>query len=293
MVLRQIYNIIESSVTALVFITAEIGINHNGSIDIAKKLIDIATSAGCDAVKFQKRNVEKVYSKQLLDQPRESPWGTTQREQKLGLEFSEKDYKIIDTYCKKKKIPWYLSCWDVSSQIQMRKFKTKYNKVASAMLVHKKLLETIAEEKKYTFISTGMSTMKDIENAVEIFKKHKCPFELTHSHSSYPMPIEEANLKLIQTLQKKFKCKVGYSGHESGSYLVCVTAVLLGATSIERHLTLDRAMYGSDQAASLGPEGFFRLVRDVRLIDSILGDGKKRIWDSELPAKKKLREILS
>ena len=277
----------------MVFITAEIGINHNGSIDIAKKLIDIAASAGCDAVKFQKRNVEKVYSKELLDQPRESPWGTTQRDQKLGLEFSEKDYKIIDSYCKKKNIPWYLSCWDVSSQIQMRKFNTKYNKVASAMLVHKKLLEAIAEEKKYTFISTGMSTMKEIENAVKIFKKFKCPFELTHSHSSYPMPIEEANLKLIQTLQKKFKCKVGYSGHESGSYLVCVTAVLLGATSIERHLTLDRAMYGSDQAASLGPEGFFRMVRDIRNLDKILGDGKKRIWNSELPAKKKLREILS
>ena len=277
----------------MVFIVAEIGINHNGDIKIAKKLIDIAVSAGCDAVKFQKRNVGKVYSKELLDQPRESPWGTSQRDQKLGLEFSEKDYKIIDNYCKKKKIPWYLSCWDISSQIQMRKFNTKYNKVASAMLIHTKLLETIAEEEKYTFISTGMSTMKEIENALKIFKKHKCPFELIHSHSSYPMPIEEANLKLIPTLQKKFKCKVGYSGHESGSYLICVTAVLLGATSIERHLTLDRAMYGSDQAASLGPEGFFRMVRDVRNLDKILGDGKKKIWDSELPAKKKLREILS
>ena len=277
----------------MVFITAEIGINHNGSIDIAKKLIDIAISAGCDAVKFQKRNVEKVYSKLLLDQPRESPWGITQRDQKLGLEFSEKDYKIIDNYCKKKKIPWYLSCWDISSQIQMRKFNTKYNKVASAMLVHTKLLETIAEEKKYTFISTGMSTMKEIENAVKLFKKHKCPFELTHSHSSYPMPVEEANLKLIPTLQKKFKCKVGYSGHETGAYLICVTAVLLGATSIERHLTLDRAMYGSDQAASLGPEGIFRMVRDIRNIEKILGNGKKKIWNSELPAKKKLREILA
>jgi len=282
-----------SSVTTLVFITAEIGINHNGNIDIAKKLIDIAVSAGCDAVKFQKRNVEKVYSKILLDQPRESPWGTTQRDQKLGLEFSEKDYKLIDNYCKKKKIDWYLSCWDISSQIQMRKFKTKYNKVASAMLVHKKLLETIAEEEKYTFISTGMSTMAQIENAVKIFKKNKCPFELVHSNSSYPMSLNEANLKVISTLQKKFKCKVGYSGHESGSYLVCVTAVLLGATSIERHLTLDRAMYGSDQAASLGPEGFFRMTRDIGNIDTVLGDGKKRIWDSEKPAMKKLREILS
>jgi len=276
----------------LVFICAEIGINHNGSIDIAKKLIDLAVSSGCDAVKFQKRNVEKVYSKELLDQPRDSPWGTTQRDQKLGLEFSEKEYKIIDSYCKKKKIPWYLSCWDISSQIQMRKFNTKFNKVASAMLVHTELLETIAEEKKYTFISTGMSTMKEISNAIKIFKKYDCDFELMHSHSSYPMPIDEANLNLIPTLKKKFKCKVGYSGHESGSYLLCVVATMLGATSIERHITLDRALYGSDQAASLGPEGIYRMVRDVRTIDKISGDGKKRIWDSELPAKKKLREIL-
>ncbi len=275
------------------FITAEIGINHNGSIEIAKKLIDIAKSAGCDAVKFQKRNIEKVYSKKLLEQPRESPWGTTQRAQKLGLEFSEKEYKAIDNYCKKKKIPWYFSCWDVDSQIQMRKFNTKYNKVASAMLVHTKLLEEIAKEKKYTFISTGMSTIKDVENVVKIFKKFKCTFELLHSHSSYPMPINEANLKVIQTLQKKFKCKVGYSGHETGSYLVCICAVMLGATSIERHITLDRAMYGSDQAASLGPEGIFRMVRDIRNIEKILGDGKKIIWASELPVMKKLREILT
>jgi N-acetylneuraminate synthase len=276
----------------LVFVCAEIGINHNGSIDIAKKLIDLAVSSGCDAVKFQKRNVEKVYSKKLLDQPRDSPWGKTQRDQKLGLEFSEKEYTIIDSYCKKKKIPWYLSCWDISSQIQMRKFNTKFNKVASAMLVHTELLEIIAKERKYTFISTGMSTMKEISNAIKIFKKYNCDFELMHSHSSYPMPIDEANLNLIPTLKKKFKCKVGYSGHESGSYLLCVVATMLGATSIERHITLDRALYGSDQAASLGPEGIYRMVRDVRAIDKISGDGKKRIWDSELPAKKKLREIL-
>ena len=275
----------------MVFVIAEIGINHNGSIEIAKKLIDIAASAGCDAVKFQKRNVEKLYPKKTLDQPRESPWGTTQREQKMGLEFSVKDYTIIDKYCKKKNISWFASCWDVGSQIQMRKFKTKYNKVASAMLIHEKLLETIAEEEKYTFISTGMSTIKQIENVVKIFNKFKCPFELMHTHSSYPMKIDEANLKLIQTLKNKFKCKVGYSGHETGSYLVCITASLLGATSIERHITLDRTMYGSDQSASLEPEGLFRMVRDLRTIDKIQGDGKKRIWDSEIPAMKKLREV--
>jgi len=277
----------------MVFITAEIGINHNGDISIAKKLIDIAKNAGCDAVKFQKRDVEKVYSKEILNQSRESPWGTTQREQKLGLEFSLKEYSTINKYCKKKRIPWFVSCWDVGSQIQMRKFKTKYNKVASAMLVHNKLLKTIAEEKKYTFISTGMSTLKDIEKAVKIFRKFKCPFELMHSHSAYPMNPAEANLKLISVLKNKFKCKVGYSGHETSSYLICVTAALLGATSIERHITLDRTMYGSDQAASLEPGGLIRLVRDLRQIENILGDGKKRIWDSELPAKEKLRQILT
>tara|TARA_B100000749_G_C18434046_1_gene469245 strand:+ start:679 stop:1512 length:834 start_codon:yes stop_codon:yes gene_type:complete len=276
----------------MVFVIAEIGINHNGSLGIAKKLIDVAVNAGCDAVKFQKRDIEKVYPKETLDQPRESPWGTTQRQQKLGLEFSLKEYSIIDKYCKKKKIPWFVSCWDVGSQIQMRKFKTKYNKVASAMLVHEKILKTIAEEKKHTFISTGMSTLREIENAVKIFRKFKCPFELMHSHSAYPMKPEEANLKLIPILKNKFKCKIGYSGHESGSYLICVTASLLGATSIERHITLDRTMYGSDQSASLEPEGLFRLVRDLRTIEKIQGDGKKRIWDSELPARKKLREVL-
>ena len=275
----------------MTFITAEIGINHNGSIEIAKKLIDVASSAGCDAVKFQKRNVEKVYLKKVLDTYRESMWGTTTREQKLGLEFSEKQYTKIDQYCKKKKILWYLSCWDVGSQIQMRKFKTKYNKVASAMLLHTKLLETIAEEGKYTFISTGMSTMNEISNAVKIFRNHDCPFELMHSHSAYPMPPHEANLKMIQTLGKKFKCNVGYSGHEISSYSICLAAVLLGATSIERHITLDRSMYGSDQAASLEHSGLVRLVRDTRELDFILGNGKKIIWDSELPAQKKLREV--
>ena len=275
----------------MTFITAEIGINHNGSIEIAKKLIDVASSAGCDAVKFQKRNVEKVYLKKVLDTYRESMWGTTTREQKLGLEFSEKQYTKIDQYCKKKKILWYLSCWDVGSQIQMRKFKTKYNKVASAMLLHTKLLETIAEEGKYTFISTGMSTMNDISNAVKIFRNHDCPFELMHSHSAYPMPPHEANLKMIQTLGKKFKCKVGYSGHEISAYSICLAAVLLGATSIERHITLDRSMYGSDQAASLEPSGLVRLVRDIREHAIYLGNGKKIIWDSELPAQKKLREV--
>ena len=275
----------------MTFIIAEIGINHNGSLDIAKKLIDVAVDAGCDAVKFQKRTVEKVYSKKVLDSLRDSPWGKTTRDQKVGLEFSLKQYGIINKYCKRKKIPWYLSCWDVDSQTQMRMFKTKYNKVASAMLTHKKLLELIAKEKKYTFISTGMSTMKNIENAIKIFKKYKCPFELMHCHSAYPIPTEEANLKMIPTLKMKFKCDVGYSGHELGATNVSIPAVMLGATSIERHVTMNRALYGHDQAASLEPQGLNRLVRDVRMIEKILGNGKKKIWSSEIPNQKKLRQI--
>ena len=276
----------------MTFIVAEIGINHNGDIKNAKKLVDLAVDAGCDAVKFQKRTIEKVYSKKVLDAPRDSPWGTTQRQQKKGLELSEKDYKIIDNYCKKKQIEWFVSCWDTESQIQMRKFKTKFNKVASAMLVHKKLLKLIAEEKKFTFISTGMSTIKDIEGAVKIFKKYKCPFELMHTNSTYPMSLEDANLNVITTLQKKFKCNVGYSGHETSSYLLPIIAVTLGATSIERHITLDRAMYGSDQAASLEKAGLKRMVRDIRKISNVLGDGKKSVQDTEIPVQKKLREIL-
>ena len=277
----------------MVFVTAEIGTNHMGSLDLVKKLIDVAKSAGCDAVKFQKRNVEKVYSKEFLDSPLESPWGNTQRDMRLYRELSLKQFQLIDKHCKKRKIPWYVSCWDIESQLQMRQFKTKYNKVASAMLVHYNLLETIAKERKYTFISTGMSTLQDVDKAVKIFRKYKCSFELLHCHSSYPMPVNEANLKSIPFLQKKFKCKVGYSGHEHSATNVSIPAVMLGATSIERHLTLNRTFYGNDQAASLEPEGLGRLVRDIRLIEKILGDGKKRVWKSEISTQKKLRQILT
>jgi len=272
-----------------VFITAEIGINHNGDINIAKQLIDIAKNAGCDAVKFQKRTIEKVYSKEILDSPRESPWGKTTRDQKLGLEFNKKEYDIIDNYCKEKNIEWYASAWDIESQLFLRQYDLKHNKVASAMLTHYDLLKTIAEEKKFTFISTGMSTIEQIRQAVEIFRKYDCPFELQHSNSSYPMKLEEANIKCISTLKKEFNCNVGYSGHEDSSYIVCLLAVAFGATSIERHITLSRSMYGSDQAASLEPPGLIRLVRDIRLIDTIVGDGIKRVWDSEIPVMKKLR----
>ena len=275
----------------MVFIVAEIGINHNGDVELAKKMIDVAKNVGCDAVKFQKRTVEKVYSKEVLDSPRDSPWGKTTREQKLGIEFGRREYDEIDRYCFLHDMEWYASAWDVDSQKFLRQYNLKHNKIASAMLTDYKLLETVAEEKKLTFISTGMSTMDEVRKAVEIFKKYDCPFELMHCNSAYPMDISEANLLCIPALKKEFNCNVGYSGHEVAGYLVCVSAVLLGATSIERHMSLDRTLYGSDQVASLEPLGWTRLVRDIRKIKQILGDGKKRIWDSELPAKEKLRKF--
>jgi len=275
----------------MTFITAELGINHNGDMNITKKLIDIAKSAGCNAVKFQKRTIEKVYSKEVLDSPRDSPWGTTTREQKNGLEFSKNEYDIIDQYCKTNDIEWYASAWDIESLDFLKQYNLKYNKIASAMLTNLELIEKISQEKKHTFISTGMSTMEQIKSAVDIFRKNNCPFELQHSNSSYPMKLEEANLNCIKTLKNEFQCDVGYSGHESVGYLVCITAVVLGATSIERHITLDRSMYGSDQSASLEPSGLQRLVRDIRGLDIIMGDGKKVIWDSEIPVMKKLRNM--
>ena len=275
----------------MVFIVAEIGINHNGDVELAKKMIDVAKNAGCDAVKFQKRTIEKVYSKEVLDSPRDSPWGKTTREQKLGIEFGQREYDEIDKYCFLHDMEWYASAWDVDSQKFLRQYNLKHNKIASAMLTDYKLLETVAEEKKLTFISTGMSTMDEVRKAVEIFKKYDCPFELMHCNSAYPMDISEANLLCIPALKKEFNCNVGYSGHEVAGYLICVSAVLLGATSIERHMSLDRTLYGSDQVASLEPSGWVRLVRDIRKIKQILGDGKKRVWDSELPAKEKLRKF--
>ncbi len=269
-------------------ITAEIGINHNGSLKIAKQLIDIAVIAGCDAVKFQKRTIEKVYSKELLDSPRQSPWGTTQREQKEGLEFGKKEYDELDAYCKEKGIDWYASAWDVDSQIFLRQYDCKYNKVASAMLVKDELLEEIAKEGKYTFVGTGMSSFEEIDHAVEIFKKHKCPYELLHCNSTYPMPVEDANLKLIKVLEDRYGCRVGYSGHEEGT-LVSVCAIAAGASSLERHITLDKTMYGSDQKASMEPYELCLLVKQVREAEKIMGTGIKVLTEAEEAVKKKLR----
>ena len=271
------------------FIIAEIGINHNGSIDLVKQLIDGASAAGCDMVKFQKRTLDMVYTKEELDKPRESPWGTTNREQKQGLEFSEKDYDEIDAYCKEKNIEWTASAWDVPSQLFLRKYNLKYNKVASPMLTHDKLLEAIAEEGSHTFISTGMSTVEQIEHAVSIFEKAGCSHELMHCNSTYPMEPRDANLRVIETLNQKFDCNVGYSGHEVGIVTSCA-AVALGATSLERHITLDRSMYGSDQSASLELGGLSKLVKYVRAVEDSLGSPVKQIHPSEVPAMDKLRK---
>ena len=274
-----------------IFFIAEIGINHNGDMKICKDLIDVAVEAGCNAVKFQKRDINLVYTNEFLDSPRESPWGKTQRDQKMGLEFGKKEYQEIEDYCKKKNIDWFASAWDLNSQLFLREFNCKYNKIASAMLVNIELLKMVAEEKKYTFISTGLSTLKDIEVAVKIFRDKHCPFELMHCVSTYPMKDADANLKTIETLRDKFKCKVGYSGHETG-LVVSHAAAALGISSIERHITLDRAMYGSDQAASLAPAGLKRLVPEVKRVQVAMGDGVKRIIEDEIPIAKKLREHL-
>ncbi len=272
-----------------IFFIAEIGINHNGDMKICKQLIDLAVEAGCDAVKFQKRDIKTVYTQKFLDGHRDSPWGTTQRDQKIALEFNLEDYEEIDNYCKTKNINWFASAWDKNSQMFLRKFNCKYNKIASAMLVDIELLNMVAEEKKHTFISTGLSTLDDIEKAVNIFKEKKCSFELMHCVSTYPMKISDANLKTIFTLREKFKCNVGYSGHETG-LTVSFAAAALGVSSIERHITLDRSMYGSDQAASLAPPGLKKLVPEIRKIEIAMGDGVKRIIEDEIPIAKKLRE---
>ena len=271
-----------------IFIIAEIGINHNGDIKICKELIDIAKEAGCDAVKFQKRDINIVYTEDFLNSPRESLWGTTQRDQKLGLEFSQDDYDEIDAYCRKKNINWFASAWDLNSQDFLKKYNTKYNKIASAMIVYDDLLNKVASEGKHTFISTGMSSYEDIENAIQIFKKHQCPFELMHTVSTYPMKDEDANLRMIKTLREKYGCNVGYSGHEVG-LAVSYAAAAMGITSLERHITLDRAMYGSDQSASIEPNGLRMLVGAVRKIEKAIGDGVKKIIADEVPIAEKLR----
>lgn len=278
------------SISKNIFFIAEIGINHNGDINLAKKLIDEAKIAGFDAVKFQKRTIENVYTEEFLASKRDSPWGKTQRDQKIGLEFSEEKYKIIQQYCKEKQIEWFASAWDTESLKFLDKYETNYAKVASAMIVDKNFLNEVAKRKKYTFISTGMSSLKDIDEAVNIFKKNNCKFELMHCFSTYPMNASNANLKTIDSLRNRYDCDVGYSGHESG-LAVSFAAVGHQITSLERHITLDRASYGSDQSASLEPRGMQLLIKTIKTMQVAEGEDKIGIiLDEEIPIAKKLRE---
>ena len=269
-------------------IIAEIGINHNGDLGLAKKLIDMAKNCGCDAVKFQKRTVNTVYSEKFLSETRESPWGNTQRDQKLGLEFNESNYDIINEYCKEKKIEWFASAWDKRSLDFLDKYKFKNQKVASAMISNKEFLQYMAERGVHTYISTGMTTREMISEAVEIFKKNNCEFTLMHCVSTYPCPEEQLNLINITKLKEKYNCKAGYSGHEV-SVGPSIFAAGLGADCIERHITLDRAMYGSDQSASLEDKGLATLVSIVRKLPNVIGTERKKILDIETKVAKKLR----
>ena len=272
-----------------VFFIAEIGINHNGEINIAKKLIDFANNYGFDAVKFQKREISEVYSKNFLSQPRKSPWGNTQLDQKRGLELNLKEYKEIDLYCKKKKIHWFASAWEKQSLKFLDKFNLKFNKIASAMTFDLDFIKEVADRNKHTFISTAMTSEKQIEKIIDIFDKKKCSFELMHCVSTYPLKPENANLKRILTLREKFNCKVGYSGHEDG-VAISLAAVTMRITSLERHITLDRTMYGSDQAASLGLSGCRELIASSKKIE--MANQKKGKIDDILEEEKKISDKL-
>ncbi len=271
-----------------VFIIAEIGINHNGDMKIAKKLIDMAKDVGCDAVKFQKRDLNIVYSKEELNSDRESPWGKKFIDQKKGLEFEKPEYDEINKYCKDIDIEWFASAWDSNSLKFLDQYNLKYNKIASALITHKEFLNDVAKRKKYTFISTGMCNYQMIDDAVEIFKNNECPFELMHCVSAYPCPEEILNLNIIERLKQKYNCKVGYSGHEAG-VVPSVVATTYGISSLERHITLDRSMYGSDQAASLAEQGLRNLVNSVKKVSVVKGISDKQIFDQEISIAKKLR----
>lgn len=271
-----------------VFMVAEIGINHNGSLETAKKLIDVAVDAGCDAVKFQKRTIDVVYTPEDLARPRESVFGDTNGDLKRGLEFGEKEYQEIDRYCKEKNILWFASPWDEGSVDFLEKFNVPCYKIASASLTDDNLLKYIRSKGKPVILSTGMSTVEQIRHAVEVLGEKD--LVLLHCTSTYPGVDEELNLKVIPWLKEQFSCPIGYSGHEVGVYSSLAAAVL-GACVVERHITIDRAMWGSDQAASLEPQGIIRLVRDIRRFPIWLGDGKKRVFESELPILKKLRRV--
>lgn len=270
------------------FIVAEIGINHNGSVELAKQLIDIAVTTGCDAVKFQKRTVDIVYTKEELARERKSVFGNTNGDLKRGLEFGVKEYKEIDKYCKRKGIMWFASCWDEKSVDFMERFDVPCYKISSASLTDDKLLKYTRSKGKPILLSTGMSTMDEIRHAVKVLGKKD--LIIYHCTSTYPSNADEMNLKVIQTLKEEFKCPIGYSGHERG-LTPSIIATVLGACSVERHITVDRTNWGSDQAASLETAGLYHMVRDIRQVPSLLGNGKKVVYPRELPIIEKLRRV--
>lgn len=274
-----------------VYIIAEIGINHNGDIEIAKQLMDVAVETGCDAVKFQKRTPEICVPEEQKSIPRETPWGSmTYFEYKKRIEFEQKEFEQIDAYAKKIGIDWFASPWDVPSVDFLEGFNVPCQKVASACLTDSELLTAINKTKTTTILSTGMSSMQEIDKAVSLL--NDVPLAIAQATSTYPAEASELNLRAIQTFAEKYKVPVGYSGHERGLQ-VTIAAVALGATFIERHITLDRSMWGTDHSASLEPEGLKKLVRDIRIVELALGDGKKKVYESEIPIRAKLRRVLS
>ena len=270
------------------YVIAEIGINHNGDIDLAKRLVAVAVAAGCDAVKFQKRTVDVVYSREELEKPRESPYGTTNGDLKRGLELDWEDYQEIDGYCRSSKIPWFASCWDEASVDFMERFSPPCYKIASASLTDDDLLRHTRGTGRPVILSTGMSTIEQVDHAVEVLGKKD--LILLHACSTYPAYYEELNLRVIPLLRERYGIPVGYSGHETG-IASTVAAAALGACCVERHITLDRLMWGSDQAASLEPNGISRVVRDIRLVEQSMGDGVKKVYEREQPIIKKLRRV--
>lgn len=270
------------------FVVAEIGINHNGSLETAKQLIDAAVAAGCDAVKFQKRSIGVVYSAEELARPRESPFGVTNGDLKRGLEFGADQYAEIDRYCAGQNIMWFASCWDEASVDLIEQFKPPCYKIASASLTDDNLLRHHRKTGRPLIISTGMSTLEQIDHSVEVSGQRD--LILLHATSTYPSELTELNLRAIPSLRERYGVPIGYSGHEVGLYTT-LAAVVLGACVIERHITLDRAMWGSDQAASVEPQGFARLVKDIRAVESALGDGVKKVYPSEVPIMQKLRRV--
>jgi len=270
------------------YVVAEIGINHNGSVGIAKALIDAAVAAGCDAVKFQKRTVDVVYSAEELARPRESPFGETNGDLKRGLEFNADQYAEIDRYCKSKSIDWFASCWDAGSVDFIEQFGPPCYKIASASLTDDNLLRHHRKAGRPLIASTGMSTLEQIDHAVDVMGRQD--LILLQATSTYPSEVEELNLRVIPRMMERYGIPVGYSGHEVGLYTT-LAAMVLGACMVERHITMSRAMWGSDQAASVEPQGFARLVKDIRAVESSMGDGVKKRYDSEVPIMKKLRLV--